>query len=273
MFGSPDATPAHPISTLPPSIHLHARRLCHRWDPPGTETVDRLRQIREFFFSTGNSLGRRTIPLNRQSQQPQYAIFPENAYWQHEDVLFATLHVVGSNNNVGRSPEANAEAPQRSAANLAWLAQTFRRAKRENSKAVVLLMHANPKFEDLLPPRRGGKAKRKRKKKRRATRPSGYSGLLAALELEMLDYDKPVLLMHGDTHYFRIDRPMARRGLPGRGAKPAIMNFTRAETFGFPNAHWLRVTVDPSSRDVFRITPEIVEENVIRLASSVSKQR
>ena len=102
------------------------------------------------------------------------------------------------------------------------------------------------------------------KKKRRATRPSGYSGLLAALELELLDYDKPVLLMHGDTHYFRIDRPMARRGLPGRGAKPAIMNFTRAETFGFPNARWLRVTVDPSSHDVFRITPEIVEENVIR---------
>ena len=142
-------------------------RTATRWDPPGTETVDRLRQIREFFFSTGNSLGRRTIPLNRQSQQPQYAIFPENAYWQREDVLFATLHVVGSNNNVGRSPEANAEAPQRSAANLAWLAQTFRRAKRENSKAVVLLMHANPKFEDLLPPRRGGKAKRKRNTNRR----------------------------------------------------------------------------------------------------------
>jgi hypothetical protein len=40
-----------------------------------------------------------------------------------------------------------------------------------------------------------------------------------------------------------------------------IENFTRLETFGSPNVHWVKVTVDPSSRDVFAVHQMIVKGN------------
>jgi hypothetical protein len=40
-----------------------------------------------------------------------------------------------------------------------------------------------------------------------------------------------------------------------------IPNFTRVETFGSPNVHWVKVTVDPYSRNLFRFEPMIVPGN------------
>jgi hypothetical protein len=39
-------------------------------------------------------------------------------------------------------------------------------------------------------------------------------------------------------------------------------NFTRIETFGWPDTHWVRVTVDPANPQLFRFKAEIVPENV-----------
>ena len=40
-------------------------------------------------------------------------------------------------------------------------------------------------------------------------------------------------------------------------------NFTRVETFGGPNSHWVRVIVDPKDPQLFSYRQEIVRENVV----------
>jgi len=66
-----------------------------------------------------------------------------------------------------------------------------------------------------------------------------------------------VLLVHGDSHYFRIDKPMyvpAAQGAPRR----RVQRFTRLETFGELDPHWVKLRVDPRSREVFSFEPQIV---------------
>jgi hypothetical protein len=40
-----------------------------------------------------------------------------------------------------------------------------------------------------------------------------------------------------------------------------VANLTRVETFGSPNIHWIRVTVDPKTRSLFNLEPMIVPGN------------
>jgi hypothetical protein len=67
--------------------------------------------------------------------------------------------------------------------------------------------------------------------------------------------------VHGDSHYFRVDKPL----LDGQGRR--VENFTRVETFGdHPengnnDVQWVEVGVDPRDRDVFSFTPRIVPGN------------
>ena len=72
---------------------------------------------------------------------------------------------------------------------------------------------------------------------------------------------KPVVLVYGDSHYFRVDKPL--QDAQGR----RVENFTRVETFadnaanGLNDVHWVKVLVDPKSRDVFAFQPQIVPAN------------
>lgn len=47
-------------------------------------------------------------------------------------------------------------------------------------------------------------------------------------------------------------------------ATGALETFTRAETFGSPDVHWLRLTVDPLGERLFTLRPEIVAANADR---------
>ncbi len=73
--------------------------------------------------------------------------------------------------------------------------------------------------------------------------------------------DLPVAYVHGDSHYFRVDRPF----LDPQGRR--LENFTRVETFGDNQANgtndvnWLKVLVDPRSREVFAYQAQIVPAN------------
>jgi hypothetical protein len=89
--------------------------------------------------------------LTRQSEDTRYTKFRENVRWTYGDVMFVTLHVIGSNNNLGRTPEMDAEYAERNAANLAWLRQAFDVAKRNGSKAIMIIAQANPRFENTWP--------------------------------------------------------------------------------------------------------------------------
>ena len=85
---------------------------------------------------------------------------------------------------------------------------------------------------------------------------NGYAAFLDALMAETLVFKGQVVLVHGDTHFFKIDKPL-------KNATHLLPNFTRVQTFGSPNVHWIKVDVDATSRDVFTFHPMIVEANAM----------
>ncbi len=86
----------------------------------------------------------------------------------------------------------------------------------------------------------------------------GFKEFLALIEKETIAFKKPVVFVHGDSHYFRIDKPLL-----GSKSKRRIENFTRVETFGFPDVHWVHVTVDENDPNVFVFRQRIVEKNLL----------
>lgn len=237
---------------------------CHRAKPRTYEPFERLAKLRQMFFSGDESLGRRTMRLARQSADSRFAKFRENARWTHGEVLFVTLHVIGSNNNRGRTPEMDAEYNERTAANLHWMREAFDLAGRSGSRAIMIIAQGNPRFETSWP---GYVQQRymlaglgfKSPDTRRAT---GFDEFLAALEKETVAFGRPVVYVHGDTHIFRVDKPLF-----GSTSRRSIENFTRVETVGYPDAHWVRASVDPKNPNVFNFHLEIVKENVLNHGS------
>jgi hypothetical protein len=214
---------------------------CHRANNGGYDPLERLTLLRTLFFPDDKSLGSKTLTLERQSAQPQFALYRENVRWTVHNVLFVGLHIVGSNNNLGRTPVQDVEYAARNAANLAWLQESFDLARSTGVKAVMLIIQANPGFE-LAPNAR-----------------TGFNDFLAALQAETLAFDGPVVLVHGDSHYFRIDKPML-----GARSNRRVENFTRVETFGENDNHWLHVSVDPGNPNVFVFNQRIVAANLVQ---------
>lgn len=132
-----------------------------------------------------------------------------------------------------------AEYQARNAANLAWMEENFDEAEDNGSAGVMLIIQANPFEEDT-------------------NEPSGFTDFKETLERETVSFGKPVVLVHGDSHTFRIDRPMFDSQTGAR-----IQTFTRVEAFGSPDVHWVRASVDTRDPEVFSFQREIVEENVV----------
>lgn len=222
---------------------------CHREAAGGYSPLERLAALRRTFYPVpGQTLGARPMPVETQAHTAGLEEFPEHVRWTAGNpafnVVFATLHVVGSANGTapfpGRTVADDAEVQRRTRAALAWLAETFQVARRRGSAGVFLMMQADPYFED--PP---GSERRR-----------AFDELLLALEREAVRFGRPVLLAHGDTHYFRYDKPLAS-SVTGR----RIETFSRVETFGAADVHWVRVVADPRDPGVFQVRAEIVEAN------------
>jgi hypothetical protein len=233
---------------------------CHRSKPRPYDPLESLAKVRQLFFQGDHSLGQRTIRLTRQSENPKYAKFRENARWTYGDALFVTIHTVGSNNNFGRTPEMDAEHTERNAANVAWLKQAFEFAKRNGNRGIMIVTQANPRFETSWTSVQQqrymlGGLGIKSPAKRRVT---GFDEFLEALEEEVLAFGKPVVYVHGDTHTFRVDKPLV-----GSISRRIIENFTRVETIGYPDTHWIRAIVDPKDPNVFSFRQQIVKENLV----------
>jgi hypothetical protein len=87
------------------------------------------------------------------------------------------------------------------------------------------------------------------------------------LRTEVIAFRKPVAYVHGDSHYFRIDKPFQ----DSTGKR--LENFTRVETFGdhqengINDVHWLKVFVNPKSREVFAYQPMMVPANRVAVPS------
>lgn len=209
---------------------------CHR---SGLDPMERLNKFRALFESGDTSLGKRTIPLERQSGR--YSEYREHMRWVAADVLFVGLNVQGTNNNLGRTPTMDAEYRRRMEAVFAWLDDSVALAQRRGLAGMVIFTQADPDFEGAF--------------KRKPRVLDGFAEFRKALLAAALKFGKPILFVNGDTHLFRLDHPLRD---PASG-KP-LENFTRVIVFGSPFTRWIRAGVDPSSPRVFQISRTPVPE-------------
>ena len=161
-----------------------------------------------------------------QAIDPRHRAVPGECAVRPHRVVFATVHVVGSENDLqpwaqlpgGDLPDLRlAEFEARKAAALDWIDAAFAAAARDRSAPGVLLMMqaeptATPGFADI----------------RRADRRA-----------------RPGLRQAGPARARRRARVRGRAGYAG------VPNLTRLETFGDTATYWLRVTVDPRTPAVF----------------------
>jgi hypothetical protein len=157
---------------------------------------------------------------------------------------------------VGPDP---AEFAARNDANIRWLQETFEQASRRGAVAVMLFTQADPGW-DMSDPTRGP-LRNPTTLVQSDGQPDGFVAFLTALREEVIAFAKPVAYVHGDSHYFRVDKPFHDI----RGHR--LETFTRVETFGDNQAngtndvHWVKVLVSPRSREVFAYQPQIVPGN------------
>jgi hypothetical protein len=99
-----------------------------------------------------------------------------------------------------------------------------------------------------------------------------YSDALYLQRFELFQtFESPFVYVFGgndmeDCHrtaYFRIDKPLPQLagGNPDGNRTTRLTNFTRVETFGSPDVHWIRRTVAEKNSEVFSFTSEIVDAN------------
>lgn len=188
------------------------------------DTRDRLDYIRRTYFANpGQSFGQRKLPVTSQGGK-----FPENVRLQIQNVGIVTVHVVGADNNRDKDKD---EYRNRNDAGVAWLRAGFETYA--DTEAMIVVIHANP-F------RKGFKKNKETWKKK-----SGFRKFGRALRDATAEYGKPVLLVHGDTHEFRV-----RRMMPDRAPDLCVL-----EVFGHEDMHAVEVVVDPSQSRPFTIAP------------------
>jgi hypothetical protein len=216
---------------------------CHR---SGSDALDRLAKLREIFTQEDTSLGQSPLPLTRQSANPLFSKFRENIRWRVGSVIFIGLNIPGSNNNfpttlrTGVSVGNLEEYTERNAATLIWMRESFALANEADSPGLMLFLQGNP--FPFTPSN---------------SSLDGFEAFLVALEEETLKFGKPVVLAHGDTHYFRVDKPLPRPD-PDGYRRPRLVNFTRVENFGSPDVHWVRGIFDPYDPALFSFKPELL---------------
>ena len=136
-----------------------------------------------------------------------------------------------------------AEEVARKAADIAWLKEGFAYAKQVHAAGVMVVFQADLNFnnEQHLADTRSYDA---------------FPDYIAALQAATLAFPGQVVLVHGDSHYFKLDKPMNtdKGGIVG--------NFTRLETFGSRNTHWVKATIDVRNPNLFTFEPQIVPANV-----------
>jgi hypothetical protein len=249
---------------------------CDRPANGGFNSLERLDHERQVFFATPFSAGRHPM-LQEIQTTPSclgYVSGPaagptvtkpvpcvENRRWTVKGVTYATVNVQGSCNNLCDTAPDSDEYAARNAADVAWLHDTFARATALGSAGVMIIGQADPGFDQSD----GTRAPVRDPKTLAETdsNPDGYQSFLVALRADAIAFDRPVVYVHGDSHYFRVDKPL----LDAAGKR--LEKFTRVETFGdnaingLNDVHWVKALVDPRSRDVFAFQTQMVPGNIV----------
>lgn len=223
--------------------------------PETADPLERLQHERDLFTSTPFSLGQEKLRLWRQSYEGgKYAKYSENVRFKYGPVVYLGLNVQGSNDNfpyAGVDGETRtqaqidvqrAEEVARKEADIFFLNEGFAYAKQVHALGIMLVFQADLNFnnEQHLADTRSYDA---------------FPAYAAALASASLAFSGQVALVHGDSHYFKIDKPL---NTPQGGV---ISNFTRVETFGARNTHWVAATIDAHNPYVFSFEQRIVAAN------------
>lgn len=218
---------------------------CHRVKAGSYQPLERLAKLREMFYPEPGtvSIGQNTLTVNVND-----TAYPENVWWQKNGIYFSAIHVVGSKNGLApfqegsqatRTAADDQEVADRTQAGVELLNAVFEKAEADDAAGIMIMIHANPELGAYI----NGEEERE-----------GFVEFLTALEANVREFAKPVALLHGDSHYFRIDKPNLM-------SSDFLANFTRVESFGSSVVNWVKVNVDPKSKKVFDFEVELVEGN------------
>ncbi|MFQ5953609.1 MAG: hypothetical protein ACE5JZ_00925 [Kiloniellales bacterium] len=141
------------------------------------------------------------------SRQPS---FPENARWRLGGVVFATVHVVGTNNGRNQILKDDIAAAlslvaARDRANRVWLAAAFAAADAAGARTVVIATHADVTDVAAKEPCTADIRRRC----------DGFAGFRSQLTRHAAAFGKPVLLVHGDTRPYCLDQGFGGTTAPG----------------------------------------------------------
>jgi hypothetical protein len=116
---------------------------CKNSDGKST-AIERISQIREMFYDSDLSFGASKLDLMRQSASPKFRQYAENARWEIDGILFATLNLPANNNHYLNGGGRNGEFEDRLIADRDWLRRLFTIAASKKLAGIVLFCDANP---------------------------------------------------------------------------------------------------------------------------------
>jgi len=250
---------------------------CHRTNNGSMDPLDRLALLRATFFNKTTTQGPDPIPVERQGALG--AAYSENSRFEMNQVEFVALHIPGSNNNLVATEDqctkkstrskadcdaATAEYQARNVQNVAWLHDSFDTARSHNDVGILIVIQADVFFpfelsdggyvENFLPSL--DETDTNGDYLNAGEYVNGYRDFFHALIDETNNFNGEVLLVHGDSHALKIDKPITDED----GNMTA--NFTRIEVFGSTENSWIELTVNPTSANVFSFEPVILTRPV-----------
>jgi hypothetical protein len=210
---------------------------CHRPNNGGYDPLERLAKVRAVFFPhPGQTLGADPAPVTSQG-----GATVENVTWAAGGVQWGTVHVVGSNNSLapwtGNSEPTAAQLEEYEArlrADLRWIDRIFSAAKDAEAAGVAIGLQA-----DMWDPE--------------AT--AGFDAVVRRLAQRAHAFHRPVLLMVGDSHAWKVDHPLTAgdAGYAKYEFPVDAPNLTRVVVQGSTSCPhtYLRLHVDPDAPQVF----------------------
>ncbi|MEU1971114.1 metallophosphoesterase family protein [Microbacterium sp. NPDC019599] len=193
---------------------------CHHARSGEFNPLERLTAVRGTFFADpGSPLGGRPAIVDYQTD------LVENVRWFASRVVFATLHVVGSNNGMDPwsglehtvpTEDQTEEVHARTAAATQWVDETFDSAEQGDLDGVVLAMHA-----DTWTPLPS----------------SAEQAIVDRIAVRAAAFEGMVLILQGDSHEYIVDRPLDN------------VSVTRVVVHGESLPfEYLRLTINPTRR-------------------------
>jgi hypothetical protein len=190
--------------------------------------LDRLELIRQLFYS-------KPLPLSAEWRFSRQPLYPENMRWTFENVAFSTVHIAGTSNGrrqilMDDIDLALLRADARDRAAILWMEETFELAREKNAAALIVAIHADitkSKHTEVCSFSRRQDCDPFALFKERL-------GQLAAA------FKHPVLLMHGDTQPYCLDKGF------GGSQTPNLWRFDSAGDYAVIDA--IKVTFNPHSK-------------------------